>query len=361
MINHNGALDNSLDFDPNADYLKEVQGEGEDAAVEASGEIPAVDPVFEAATIASVAEATDPSPDPVVEAQIAELNAELGVAVTGGENLAEAAAADALVDTGLLEVADGLENTVKTVTEDIVEPSHAADTENPVTVTRAGLVEAAVVGAVAVAGVENAIEGGLEKETVEQELRESLSIGNLKSGGLEQAEDLIGRAQKAGIEIDTAGIIADAISESLKSYGGGFEKTIPVIVGLAEKFKIPRPDLGPLVQKELDDRAKRGTNPENLNELLGFAKESGIAFNTEGLSQGISKFAENMLYYDEIQVDKFLGAMKWAKQNELVVDLGSLVEKRRQELLSATPDALRTKNDIAKMIIDLNHLASASK
>ena len=144
----------------------ETRGEGEVADTEAGGEIPAVDPVFEAATIASVAEATDPSPDPVAEAQIAELNVELGVTVTGGENLAEAAAADALVSTGLLEVADGLENTVKTVTEDIVEPPHSADTENPVTVTGAGIVEAAVVGAVAVAGVEKAIEA-IEKEPID--------------------------------------------------------------------------------------------------------------------------------------------------------------------------------------------------
>ena len=34
MTNHNGAPDNGLDFDPNADYLKEVQGEGEGAAVQ---------------------------------------------------------------------------------------------------------------------------------------------------------------------------------------------------------------------------------------------------------------------------------------------------------------------------------------
>ena len=161
MTIHNGEPDNSLDFDPNADYLKEVQGERESAAVEASGEIPAVDLAFETATIASVAEATDPTPDHVAEAQIAELNAKLGVTVTGEENIAEAADADALVSTGLLEVADGLENTVKTVTEDIVEPSHSADTENPVTVT-----EAAVVGAVAVAGVEKAIEA-IEKEPID--------------------------------------------------------------------------------------------------------------------------------------------------------------------------------------------------
>ena len=166
MTNHNGAPDNSLDFDPNADYLKEVQGEGEGADAEASGEIPAVDPAFEAATIASVAEATDPSPDPVAEAQIAELHAELGVTVTGEENPTEAAAADSLADTGLLETADGLETAVETVSEDVVEPSHAAETENPVTETGAGLAEAAMVGAVAVAGVEQAIET-IEKEPID--------------------------------------------------------------------------------------------------------------------------------------------------------------------------------------------------
>ena len=127
MTNYNGAPDNSLDFDPNADYLKEVQGEGEGAAVEAGGEIPAVDPVLEATTIASVAESTDPAPDLLVEAQIAELNAELGVATTGGETPAEALTADSLASTGLLEVADGLNDTVNTVMEDVVVPSHEAD------------------------------------------------------------------------------------------------------------------------------------------------------------------------------------------------------------------------------------------
>lgn len=71
MTNLNGAPDNSLDFDPNANYLEEMKV--------ANGEVSqdAVDPAFEVATLASVAETNNPAPDVNNESQIKALAAVL--------------------------------------------------------------------------------------------------------------------------------------------------------------------------------------------------------------------------------------------------------------------------------------------
>lgn len=82
--NPNGALDIDTSELDAAGLVPMNQEGGESAAAETVVDIP-VDPELLASTLASVAEATDPTPDLHAEAEIAVLNAELGVAPAKNE------------------------------------------------------------------------------------------------------------------------------------------------------------------------------------------------------------------------------------------------------------------------------------
>lgn len=87
MVNINGAPDNTLDFDPNANYLEEARERQSEVIKER------IDPSYEQSVLGSVAQSIDTTPDTVVEAHIAEIKDNLGVvSLVSGESQAEGGA-----------------------------------------------------------------------------------------------------------------------------------------------------------------------------------------------------------------------------------------------------------------------------